>query len=227
MLLIGVCWVTDQWQWMFNSWFSLEAPHLCSHQDVQPGDAVHLQQWPVHPQALEVWLGWRLWRSIWWNASRGMQWVLIFPSIANKCWETFRKNCAPKCAVACTVGTIEARTCPANGWQKCGEDNYRCIPTWALCDGNDDCRDNSDEQPENCPKCHPTGLCWSSTWAWKRALMVSHAQMDTKVLFILLQAISTVLTSAAFRCVGVVTLIMTAVTILTRIQLCVVRMKMF
>lgn len=24
--------------------------------------------------------------------------------------------------------------------------SYRCIPLWAVCNGNDDCRDNSDEQ---------------------------------------------------------------------------------
>ena len=26
--------------------------------------------------------------------------------------------------------------------------NYRCVPLWAMCNGHDDCRDNSDEQ--NC-----------------------------------------------------------------------------
>lgn len=26
--------------------------------------------------------------------------------------------------------------------------NYRCIPLWAVCNGHNDCRDNSDEQ--NC-----------------------------------------------------------------------------
>lgn len=45
------------------------------------------------------------------------------------------------------------RNC-TNGWQRCpGQSNYRCIPKWLFCDGKDDCRDNSDELPENCPKC--------------------------------------------------------------------------
>ena len=42
------------------------------------------------------------------------------------------------------------------GWTRC-ETNYRCVPNWALCDGSDDCRDNSDEKLEKCPACHPTG----------------------------------------------------------------------
>lgn len=40
------------------------------------------------------------------------------------------------------------------GWKRCpGQSNYRCIPKWLFCDGKDDCRDNSDELPENCPVC--------------------------------------------------------------------------
>ncbi|KAK4315791.1 hypothetical protein Pmani_012999 [Petrolisthes manimaculis] len=38
-----------------------------------------------------------------------------------------------------------------------GRTNYRCIPEWLFCDGKEDCRDNTDEQPENCPKCHENG----------------------------------------------------------------------
>ena len=49
----------------------------------------------------------------------------------------------------------EARTCKV-GWWAC-ESNYRCVPNWARCDGEDDCRDNSDEKEENCQVCHPTG----------------------------------------------------------------------
>ncbi|KAK4319930.1 hypothetical protein Pmani_009170 [Petrolisthes manimaculis] len=38
-----------------------------------------------------------------------------------------------------------------------GRTNYRCIPEWLFCDGKEDCRDNTDVQPENCPKCHENG----------------------------------------------------------------------
>ena len=51
--------------------------------------------------------------------------------------------------------TLGNRPCPT-GWSRC-ETNYRCVPDWAKCDGNDDCRDGSDEKPEQCPQCHPTG----------------------------------------------------------------------
>ena len=41
----------------------------------------------------------------------------------------------------CTVGH---RRCPAN---------YRCIGESDFCNGDDNCRDNSDELTENCPPC--------------------------------------------------------------------------
>ena len=49
----------------------------------------------------------------------------------------------------------EARPC-AEGLFRC-KTNYRCILSWELCNGRDDCRDNSDEDPSLCPECHPTG----------------------------------------------------------------------
>ncbi|KAK4308448.1 hypothetical protein Pmani_019855 [Petrolisthes manimaculis] len=58
-----------------------------------------------------------------------------FTCNANKQWG--RAMCIPK-------------KCP-------GRTNYRCIPEWLFCDGKEDCRDNTDEQPENCPKCHENG----------------------------------------------------------------------
>lgn len=46
---------------------------------------------------------------------------------------------------------------PCNdGFFRC-KTNYRCIPSWEVCNGQDDCRDNSDENPDKCPVCHPTG----------------------------------------------------------------------
>ena len=50
---------------------------------------------------------------------------------------------------------IESRTCPV-GWFDCLT-NYRCIPSWQVCDGTDDCRDGSDEIPDKCVACHPVG----------------------------------------------------------------------
>ena len=51
---------------------------------------------------------------------------------------------------------VAEQECQA-GWTRC-DNNYRCIPDWALCDGSDDCRDGgSDELEDKCPKCHPTG----------------------------------------------------------------------
>ncbi|XP_055493679.1 LOW QUALITY PROTEIN: low-density lipoprotein receptor-related protein 2a [Leucoraja erinacea] len=35
--------------------------------------------------------------------------------------------------------------------------NYRCIPNWAVCNGNNDCRDNTDEQNCEDRTCNPTG----------------------------------------------------------------------
>lgn len=34
---------------------------------------------------------------------------------------------------------------------------FRCIPNWAFCNGQDDCRDNSDENKERCPTCDDIG----------------------------------------------------------------------
>ena len=33
----------------------------------------------------------------------------------------------------------------------------RCIPDWAFCNGQDDCRDNSDEDKSRCPSCDDVG----------------------------------------------------------------------
>ena len=55
------------------------------------------------------------------------------------------------------------KPCPV-GWFRC-RNNYRCIQESFKCDGNDDCRDNSDEDRSNCPKCG-TGEweCDSGLW---------------------------------------------------------------
>lgn len=34
---------------------------------------------------------------------------------------------------------------------------FRCIPNWAFCNGQDDCRDNSDEIITRCPACDDIG----------------------------------------------------------------------
>ena len=49
----------------------------------------------------------------------------------------------------------ESSTCKI-GWQRC-RTNYRCIPSTAFCDDEDDCRDNSDEELERCDECDPVG----------------------------------------------------------------------
>ncbi len=45
--------------------------------------------------------------------------------------------------MSCSLSAEQQSTCPP-GWERC-RTNYRCIPSWAFCDGYDNCRDNSDE----------------------------------------------------------------------------------
>ena len=61
---------------------------------------------------------------------------------------------------------LEGRTCSPN-YKKC--DNYKCVPKTMVCDGDNDCGDNSDER--NCSRtCHPgmfscqDGRCIPKNW---------------------------------------------------------------
>jgi low density lipoprotein-related protein 2 len=57
------------------------------------------------------------------------------------------------------------------GWSRCAS-SYRCVPDWAFCNGQDDCRDGSDEMPSRCPacedqgefRCATTGKCIPRRW---------------------------------------------------------------
>lgn len=50
--------------------------------------------------------------------------------------------------------------------------SYRCVPDWAFCNGQDDCKDGSDEVPSRCPaceelgefRCATTGKCIPRRW---------------------------------------------------------------
>ena len=72
-----------------------------------------------------------------------------------KKWQCdFDDDCGDKSDEPADCAAKQARDgCPTNWW-KC-EKNYRCVPEWARCNGQVDCRggDTSDELPANCPSC--------------------------------------------------------------------------
>ncbi|KPP76751.1 low-density lipoprotein receptor-related protein 2-like, partial [Scleropages formosus] len=68
-------------------------------------------------------------------------------------WQCANKRCIPE-AWQCDVGP--AYRCDNHTEFDC-RTNYRCVPTWAVCNGHDDCRDNSDELGCEELTCDPMG----------------------------------------------------------------------
>ncbi len=90
-----------------------------------------------------------------WLTRNFLTWGYLFQVLRRYCLES--KLNGPKFFIFSAN-----RPCP-DGWSRC-RTNYVCVPDSVRCDGEDDCRDNSDEDPAYCPECSSTQWRCANGW---------------------------------------------------------------